>query len=310
MTVSLRQLELLRLMMRTRSVTETARLMRISQPSASQMLRSLETQLGLELFARVGGRLRPTAEALGLLPVVERLFSHYALLDGRAAELRDAQAGNLTIASIPTVTGWLLPEAMARFHQERPRVHFLINARDAADVVRAVRQEDADLGILYSPIEDAAVAVEPLFRTRMVCVIPPGHALAQKKTVRAKDLADHRIVTLDSSLSPGLALAESLRGSHVRFEPNFETNMSFTAISLVNRGLGVFVTDPLICLSPLGSALTVRDFAPEIPLTLTVIYSRHRAVPRIAVRFVARLREAIGFMCEGLAQRGLPGQAV
>ncbi|MDB5552463.1 MAG: LysR family transcriptional regulator, partial [Rhizobium sp.] len=67
---NLRHLEVFRLVMRTVNITETARILRISQPAISQTLRNLEQDLGIELFNRGGRRLTPTNEALALLPEV------------------------------------------------------------------------------------------------------------------------------------------------------------------------------------------------------------------------------------------------
>jgi DNA-binding transcriptional LysR family regulator len=307
---SLRQLELFRLMMRTRNVTETARLLRISQPSASQSLRDLEESVGLELFARSGGRLRPTAEAMALLPTVERLFSHHGLLDGQVAELRDAQAGNLTIATIPTLTGWLMPNAISRFRQERPKVRFILNCLDAAGTVQAVRREDADLGIVYAPIDDPAVAAEPLFQTRMVCVMRPDHPLATKDIVDVGAVAGHTPIVLHGSIPPGTLLTESIRRSRVPFEVALETNLSFAAATFVREGMGVFITDPLILLSRLGEGLVARPFEPAIPLTLALVFSRQRPLPRIVVRFVSKLKEAVGDMANQLRDRQLPGNVI
>lgn len=307
---SLRQLELFRLMMRTRNVTETARLLRISQPSASQSLRDLEESMGLELFARSGGRLRPTAEAMALLPTVERLFSHHGLLDGQVAELRDAQAGNLTIATIPTLTGWLMPSAVSRFRQERPKVRFTLTCLDGAGTIQAVRREDADLGIVYGPIDDPAVAAEPVFQTRMVCIMRDDHPLAVRQVVDASALAGHAPIVLQGAIPPGMLLNESIRRSHVPFEPAFETNLSFAAATFVRSGMGVFVSDPLILLSVLGEGLVARPFEPPVPLTLAMVFSRQRPMPRIVVRFVGKLKEAVGEMAELLRERLLPGEAV
>jgi len=307
---SLRQLELFRLMMRTRNVTETARLLRISQPSASQSLRDLEESMGLELFARSGGRLRPTAEAMALLPTVERLFSHYGMLDGQVAALRDAQAGSLRIATIPTVTGWLVPSAISRFRQERPKVRFVLNCLDAAATTRAVRREDADLGIVYAPIDDPAVAAEPIFHTRMVCIMRPDHPLATRDSVDLSAVAGHTPIVLHGAIPPGTLLTESIRRSRVPFEVALETNLSFAAATFVREGMGVFITDPLILLSRLGEGLVARPFEPAISLTLALVFSRQRPLPRIVVRFVSKLKDAVGDMASQLRDRQLPGNVV
>ncbi len=163
MPLSLRQLEVFRLTMQTRNLTETARLLRVSQPAVSQTLKELEAQLGLPLFVRSGSRINPTGEARQLLPDIERLLTQSGVVESRAVELRDAGAGGLSLASISNVAGAVLPQIVASFGQERPRVKLRVNAyvgRD--DVMRQVRQEGADLGIIHAPVDDPS-------RSRLSC---------------------------------------------------------------------------------------------------------------------------------------------
>lgn len=307
---SFRQLELFRLIMRTRNVTETARLLRISQPSASQSLRDLEEAMGLELFNRSGGRLQPTAEAVALLPTVERLFSQQFLLEGQVAELRDAQAGNLRIGTLPTATGWLVPNAINRFRKERPKVRLTLLCMDTPATGQAVRREDIDLGIVYGPLDDAAIGSEPLFQTQMICIMRPDHPLAAYETVDAAAVAAHRPIILHTSVPPGTLLMEIMRRSQVPFEPLLEVNLSYAAASFVRAGMGVFISDPLILLSDLGEGLIVRRFEPVIPMTLELVFSRQRPLPRIATGFVSHLKEAVADMVDLLRSRGLPGEVV
>nr|WP_158744898.1 LysR family transcriptional regulator [Acidisphaera sp. L21] len=177
MPVTLRQFEVFRLTMQTRNLTEAARLLGISQPAVSQLLRELENQLGLALFVRIGSRISPTGEAHSLLPEAERLLRQLGTVESRAAELRDTGAGSLLLASMPNVAACIIPRALAGFTIERPRVRVSLNAYVIREVVRQVRQEGADLGFLYAPVEDSAVAAEPILKSSMVCVLPTGHPL-------------------------------------------------------------------------------------------------------------------------------------
>ncbi len=76
-----------------------------------------------------------------------------------------------------------------------------------------------------------------------------------------------------------------------------ETNFSYTALGLVQQGVGVFVTDPLILMSGRIKGVAVRPLVPELRVTLTAIYQRQRPVPRLAVRFMANLRSTLETMC-------------
>ncbi len=290
MAFNLRQLEVFRLTMQTRNLTETARLLRVSQPAVSQTLKELEAQLRLSLFVRTGTRISPTGEARILLPEVERLLTQSGVVDSRAAELRDAGAGNLAIAATPNVAGCIIPEALAAFAQERPRVQVRLNAYIIQEVVRQVRQEGADLGFVYAPVDDPAIATEPILRARMVCILPTDHELAAFAEVSPAQLVGQKVILVDPATTPGLLLREMLDRLAVRLENVIETNLSYAAVNLVRHRAGIFISDPVILLSGLADGLVVRPLTPGLEITLTAIYSRQRPVPRLAVRFMTHVR--------------------
>jgi DNA-binding transcriptional LysR family regulator len=309
-TASLRQLEVFRLLMRVRNLTETARLLRISQPAISQALRGLESDFGFELFARSGGRVTPTDEATAILPEIERLFTQLSTLKSRVGELRDERAGSLSIATIPTLTNWLLPKAVAALRRERPHAQVRIETCDQPILLRLIKQEGADIGFTFSPIMEPGVAAEPIFQTRTVCLMLPDHPLGGRTVLRAADFAGEPLITLSPTTPPGLLLREALdREQHGDLDM-IETNSANAAIGLVRERVGVALMDVLALYSGYGSELIAVPFEPEIPLVLTAVYSRNRPVARIVVRFLAHTRVAIERLVSELKSRELPGQAM
>lgn len=299
MPLSLRQLEVFRLVMQTRNLTEAARLLRVSQPAISQGLKELEAQLGLSLFVRRGSRISPTGEARMLLPDVERLLAQSTTVESRASEMRDAGAGGLSLASVSNVAGVILPQVIASFAQKRPRVRLRVNAyvgRD--DVVRKVRQESADLGFVHAPIDEPSLASEPLMRGRLVCVLPQGSPLTELVEITPIHLASQTVILADATATPSMLLRGRLETLGIRFDRVVETNFSYAAIGLARAGVGIFVTDPVILMSGLAAGLIIRPFSPELQVTLAVVFSRYRPVPRLAVHFIAHLRPVLKALCE------------
>jgi DNA-binding transcriptional LysR family regulator len=293
MPLHLRQLEVFRLIMQTRNLTEVARLLRVSQPAVSQTLKELEGQLGLGLFVRIGSRISPTSEARALLPEIERLLAQSNTVSSRAAELRDASAGSLSLASTSNVAGVILPRVVAAFARDRPMVRLQVNAYVIQEVIRQVRQESAELGFVYTPVDDPAVSIEPILQARMVCLLPPGSPLAALPHIGPAQLLDQMVILVDPSTAPGLLLRARLDEAGIRLERVIETNFSYTALGFVRQGLGVFVTDPVILMSSLAAGLVVRPLAPDLPVVLAAIYARHRPVPRLAVRLMDHLRATL-----------------
>ena len=306
MAVSLRQMEVFLLLMQTRNVTETARLLRISQPAASQQLKELENRLGLTLFVRAGNRISPTGEARALIVDIEQILTRLGRMESRAAELRDATAGSLSIATIATVTGSILPRALAGFHASRRSVELRVNTLLARDVVKSVLEEEDDLGIVYAPVDDHGVAVEPLLRTRMICLLPPDHALASEKLIEARHLTEQTLIVLDPSVPPGMLLHERLPGRRLRTAGVIEVNLSFSALSMVRHRLGLVVTDPVILLSGMAEGLVVRPFEPAIELTLCLVFARNRPLSRTAIHFLPDLSAAIQQAAAQLRETGIP----
>lgn len=304
MTPNLRQLEVFRLTMQTRNLTETARLLRVSQPAVSQTLKDLEGQLGIALFVRIGSRISPTGEGRALLPDVERLLALASNVQSRAVELRDASAGSLSLASTSNVAGIILPLAVAAFVKERPRVRLRVNAYVIQEVIRQVRQESADLGFVYTPVDDPAVAIEPILYGRMICVLPPDSPLASHDQIIAAQLLDHTVILVDPNTAPGMLLRGRLDDLGIRLERVIETNFSYTAIGFVRQGIGIFVTDPVILMSSLAEGLVVRPLAPEVRVVLAAIYARNQPVPRLAVRLMVHLRATLAEMSKAVSSVG------
>lgn len=298
MPLNLRQLEVFRLTMQTRNLTEAARLLRVSQPAVSQTLKELEAQLGVSLFVRSGRRISPTGEARMLLPDIERLLAQSGAVESRAIEMRDAGAGGLSLASVSNVAGVVLPEVVAAFSRERPRVRLRLNAYvGREDVVRQVRQDGADLGFLHAPIDDPGLASEPLMRGRMVCVLPEGSPLARMSEITPDHLLGHVVILANVTATPGMLLRGRLETLGIRLERIIETNFSYAAIGLARTGLGIFITDPVILMSGLAEGLAIRPLAPELPVILAAVYSRQRPVPRLAVRFIVHMRTVLKTLC-------------
>jgi DNA-binding transcriptional LysR family regulator len=308
MTPNLRQLEVFRLLMRTRNLTETARLLRISQPAISQSLRNLERQFGFELFGRAGGRIVPTTEAVAMLPEVERLFVQITALGARTEELRDERAGSLSIATIPTLTHTVLPKAIQALRRERPRLRVSIESCEQPALLRQIKLDAAEIGFSYSPIMEPGVAAEPIFRTRMVCFLPAGHPLANRPTLGPADLVGTPVAVLSPSTSPGLLLREAFEKHKLANIDLIETNAASAAIGLVKEGGAVALMDVLALFAAGGTRLEAVPFEPDIPLVLTAIYSRQRPVGRVVVRFLAHVRAVLDDLCVELRARGLPGE--
>jgi DNA-binding transcriptional LysR family regulator len=305
LNVSLRQLETLRLFARTKSVTETARLLGISQPAVSQTLKEIEGQFGFSLFVRERGRTRLTAETMAIQPELERIFTDMRQLRGKAEELRDVRGGSLSIATVTTFTGAVLPETIAAFRRERDQVRIRLDVYTAGEVVRNVLQEYADVGFAFLPIDDTGIAVHPILEIATICLLPAGHPLWDRDSVTIEDLTSGIVIAHGTRTPPGVMMRETLSEEKLARLEVLQTNNSSAALHLVQAGVAPALSHPLVLAFDTMRNIKPVRFEPEIRLTLAMLYPRSRPVPRLLRRFERVLRGKLQDYAETVTARGL-----
>jgi DNA-binding transcriptional LysR family regulator len=291
--VNARQLEVFRAIMRTGSVTDAARLLNVSQPSVSKVIRHAEAQIGVRLFKRIRGRLYPTPEAELLFPDADRVFRDLEALRHLANELRDGHAGLLRVAASSTTGATVLPQVVARFRAVLPGVKVVFHVLPAAEVRDLIVAHEIELGLTVSPVTGPGVRVQSIGSTEMVCILPRGHPLAQLRAVGPADLVPYPLVSFNANTYFGHILDEAYRSQGMLWRTTLEVNMSLPAIALVRRGVGVALVDALIVGDDTADVV-VRPFRPTIRLPVNLLTSEVRPRSHFAERFIEYLREQVG----------------
>ena len=113
--MDLQQLDYLRAVIRSGSVTRAAEAQHVSQPAISKQIQSLERELGVPLFHRVGRRVLPTEAGLLLAECAGRMFDDLTATTDLLTHLATASRGSLRLCATETVTDNLLPPALPEF---------------------------------------------------------------------------------------------------------------------------------------------------------------------------------------------------
>jgi DNA-binding transcriptional LysR family regulator len=282
-TPSLRALELFATLMRTRSLTMTARCIGISQPAASLALKELEAQTGFSLFTRERQRMVPTAEAKSLLAEVERLLAQADMVQRQIEALQAGSVRAMRVASILSVSGTLLPTVISGFQRVQPGVNIQIEVQPYAGVLELVRHEAVELGFINLPEEGGEQNAEPLLTTCLACLMSPDHPLAARKSVSLGLLKRYTtIFTAHGELPPSLLRARVGIDSGWGGAGGIEVNNVYTAIALAREGIGVALLNPLLLLNAQANGLVGRELDAEIPLALAMVAPRQARMPAVS----------------------------
>ena len=288
--MNLRQIELLRAVVRCETTVRAAQELGLSQPAVSNAIKHLESQVGFPLFERVNNRLFPTAEARTLYEESEPIFTLHAALEARVQDIKENRAGHIRIIATPPLGYGVLPAALRNFLIKRPKVRVSFDIRRFEHVLESVENGTAELGFVMGLDDDRGLDAETFFAGDMVCVMRPEHPLAAKATITLEDLRDAPYIALEQGTRMGTIVRRAFAQADVPFRFSVEVRYCNTACVLAESGVGVAVVDPL---SPVFSGrydLAIRPFAPASEVRASAVRSRKRPISRAADAFLREVR--------------------
>jgi len=175
----------------------------IAQPSVSQQIRTLESELGVRLFDRDRRSVALTVAGTALLGEARDLI---ARADHAAAVVRAAGAGErgtLRLSLTRSLTGGIAGEIVKAYRERYPDVELDVAVGNTMIHVQQLHSGDIDVGFVRPPLLDPELEELPLGREPMVCVLPKGHRLTRRSSIRREDLQGEPLVWWPEEHGPG-----------------------------------------------------------------------------------------------------------
>lgn len=294
MGLTLRHIEVIRAVMQEGSVTGAARLLAVSQPALSRTLKNAESRIGMLLFERRSGRMSPTPEALTLQRDIERVYREIEAVERTSGDLRNLRGGQLSVACNPSVASTLVATVLGQTTEAAPDIRVSIQTALNYEVVELVRNRGADIGYAWEVPRQPEVVSTEIGRSRLVCLLPAGHALAARKSVSAKDLHGVPLISFSSTLPIGFETESAFAEAGATRRIGIEVGQTFVAASLVRAGAGIAIVDQL-SVRALPDDLMVRPLLPQRHVRLFAIMRPERP-SLLATQFadrIARLAQEI-----------------
>jgi DNA-binding transcriptional LysR family regulator len=292
--MNLRQMEVFYAIMVSGTVTGAAKMLNISQPSVTGVLRYTEDRLKFSLFKRVKGRLEPTPEARVLFTQIEYVFDRVDVVKRTIEGLREARNGTLHIVAIPAVGVTLIPSAVGAFLTSRKDVSIRFQMHSRREVMELVSTGAADLGFSFLTPELPAIRVENIVRRNLICIVPKDHPLADLDAVSVRDIALYPLISYTSSQGLAPIINGIFAEARINFKPAMEVGLIINAWAMVNTGAGIAIVDPYSALFSMFPNVVVRPFIPETPIVLEAIRAEQRPSSLLTEAFISEFRAFIG----------------
>ena len=226
---------------RNLNLTETARVQHTSQPGVSKAIIELEEELGVEIFARHGKRLkRVTEPGQHVLQSIELIMREVGNLKRIGEQYSAQDSGTLSIATTHTQARYVLPQPVARLREAFPKVNVSLHQGSPDQVARMLIDEVAEIGIATESLAqyDELVTL-PCYKWQHMLVMPADHPLARQKNITLEELACQPLITYHPSFTGRTKIDEAFAAKRLHPRIALEAIDSDVIKTYVRLGLGV-----------------------------------------------------------------------
>lgn len=177
--------------------TRAAERLGVSQPALSRSIQKLEDELGQPVFERKTRAVALTEAGTLLQSRAQQVLT--ILEDTKAEITDDGQGGRVRVGAIPTIAPYFLPEVLRQFSKAFPNSVQVVQENTTDSLLKSLTQGEIDLAILALPVPARYLEVDELFEEELLLVLPPGHPLVEKESIRLSDVEPYPFVLLDEA---------------------------------------------------------------------------------------------------------------
>ena len=267
--------------------TKAADALGYTQSSISQMIASLENELGIKLLTRSRHGVKLTIEGAELFPFIERSIYQYRSMQEKANEIKGIETGIIRVGIISSVTCHWMPQLINGFKEEYPNVQFLFHQGDYTLIPEWIASGQIDFGFV-NPLAGTNLKTKTVKSGEMLAVLPKNHPLAKKKSIQLQDIAVEPYILLEEGhYSEPMAAFEA-----AGIQPNIQYTIhdDYAIMMMVEAGLGVSILAELI-LRRTNYDIVCLPIDPPITRTLAVGYKDKDSLPIASKYFIDYLME-------------------
>ncbi|MBU0656766.1 MAG: LysR family transcriptional regulator [Gammaproteobacteria bacterium] len=189
-----RRLQVFHAVARLLSFTKAAEVLHMTQPAVTFQIRQLEDQFDTRLFDRTHNRVSLTEAGRVVFEYAEKIFELYGEMENAIREMTNDISGSLTIGASTTISEYMLPALLGEFNSQNPDVRLRLRVSNTEGIVSMVENNVIDLGVVEGLVNNKNLLVEVCRKDDLVLIVPPKHALADRKSVKLKDVMTYAFI--------------------------------------------------------------------------------------------------------------------
>lgn len=217
------------------SFTRAAEILHVSQPALSQHIKSLEEDLGTQLFDRSGRQIRLTDTGEVYLEYIRKAFQ--ALNEGKRAihDIADLSRGNIRLAVTPTFITYFIGPLSKQLYELYPNIHLQIQSATQDKIEHMLLHDEIDVGIAFDESHSPNIIAEPLLTERLALVVSNHHPLADRSYITIEELHDYPLVLLNQNFATRVQIDDHFRHIGIHLQAHTEVDSISAILEIIRQ---------------------------------------------------------------------------
>jgi LysR family transcriptional regulator, hydrogen peroxide-inducible genes activator len=224
---------------RTGTFSRAAGECRVAQPSLSQQIQKLESELGERLFERTRRRAILTPAGVLFLPHALSILETAEQGRQEIREMNGQVRGKILLGALPTIAPYFLPEIIRLFREKYRGVELILHEEATLQLLRGLEENELDLALISDAAPNARIRIENLFSEELLLCLPADHALVRQRVVVAADLQQEKFIFMQEGHCLGAQTQWFCQTKGLRPQISCRSAQIGTVVAMVDAGLGI-----------------------------------------------------------------------
>ncbi|MEX8194189.1 LysR family transcriptional regulator [Comamonas guangdongensis] len=221
------------------SVRSAAEKLGIVPSAVSRQISLLEESLGVALLERHRSGVVPTQAGQLILDYHRQNLAHRHDMLAKMDALRGLHSGSVSVVSGEGFAQELVDGPIRQFRQQYPGVSIALEIHGTNEIMRRVREDEAELGLVYYAPADSHISSRGSARQPMHAIVQPGHALAGAAQTSLQELSQWPVALLQGVYGIRQLVEYGEQSDKIRLSPVLTSNLISVLISFVTTGQGL-----------------------------------------------------------------------
>ena len=237
----------------------------VTQPTLTMQLMKLEDEIGVQIFDRTKKPMVPTNAGEQFVLKARQILREVSQLKEMISSDKNILKGEFRIGVIPTLAPYIVPLFLKEFIHDNPQTHLKIYEMQSEDIIKSLKHDVLDIGLLVTPLNEKSLREVPLFYEPFLLYVPDDYAAENQKSINPVDIDRSKVLLLNQGhcfRNQTLEICNhSNTGTVLGFE--YESGSIEALKGLVKKGIGITLVPELSVLNELDSNNVIRLDEPE-----------------------------------------------